>query len=50
MSEEETKPTKKTITRTEHICGTCQKTMVKMLPAIYHGTAPVCCNKPMDKK
>jgi len=46
----ETKPTKKTITRTEHICGTCQKLVVKMLPAIYHGTGPVCCNKPMNKK
>jgi len=47
---EERKPTKKTITRTEHICGTCQKSVVKMLPANYHGSAPVCCNKPMNKK
>lgn len=47
---EEHKPKKKIITRTEHICGTCQKSVVKMLPANYHGSDPVCCNKPMNKK
>ena len=50
IKKEEVKPVKKTITTTQHICGTCQKSVVKMLPAIYHGESPICCGNPMSEK
>ena len=50
IKKEETKAVKKTITTTQHICGTCQKSVVKMLPAIYHGETPICCGNPMSEK